>query len=429
MNQPEASATPSATSRGAMIFIFTTVALDMIAIGIIAPVLPKLVANFMGGSLAGAAEVVGIFATVWALAQFFCSPLLGMLSDFIGRRPIILISNGITAIDYAIMALAPNLWWLFAGRLLSGVATANITAAYAYIADVTAPDERAKAYGIIASSFGLGFIIGPAIGGLAGMHDPRLPFWIAAGFSLVNTFYGMFVLRESLPPALRTKTFEWKRANPIGSLKMLGRHHELYGFAAVTFIALVAHEAMPNLWVLYSMAQFGWNQTTIGLALALVGVISSLNAALMVGPVVKKLGERKTLLVGLTTFAAGCLLYASSHVWVAVLGIVVLCLSIYNAPIQSLMSKRVGPSEQGELQGAMGSLRGIAMMISPMIFALTFAQFTGPWKNLHFTGAPFVLAAAMLVVALLVAIRVTTRGDDDAVMPLPDAVPVTVVEG
>lgn len=419
---------PNGASRGALVFVFVTVLLDMIAIGIIAPVLPKLVASFLGGNLSSAAVWTGIFATVWAIGQFFCSPLLGMLSDRVGRRPVILISNAVTAIDYAIMALAPNLAWLFVGRVLSGVATANISAAYAYIADVTTPEKRAAAYGMLASAFGIGFIIGPAIGGLAGSVDPRLPFWIAAAFSAINTLYGTFVLRESLAPEHRTTAFDWKRANPVGSLKLLKRHHELYGLSIVSFIGLVAHEAMPNLWVLYCIAQFGWDQRSIGLGLALVGVISSINAALLVGPVVKRLGERRTLVVGLITFAAGCALFASNNGIVAVTGMIVLCLSIYNAPTQSLMSKRVGPSEQGELQGAMGSLRGIAMLISPMIFAGVFAQFTGPWRSLNLVGAPFLLAAAMLVVALAVAIRVTTRADD-VVLPLPEPAPVTVVEG
>ncbi len=419
---------PAPTRRGALVFVFITVALDMIALGIVAPVLPKLIANFLGGDLARAAEYTGLFATVWAIGQFFCAPLLGMLSDRVGRRPVILLSNAVTVVDYAIMALAPSLWWLFAGRVLSGVATASISTAYAYIADVTAPAQRAAAYGMLASAFGLGFIIGPAIGGLAGSVDPRLPFWIAAAFSLLNTCYGLFVLRESLAPELRSRAIAWKRANPLGALALLRRHPELSGLSWVTFIALVAHEAMPNLWVLYCIAQFRWNERTIGLALALVGVVSSLNAALLVGPVVKRLGERRTLLAGLATFAIGCALFASTQVWIAIGGIVVLCLAIYNAPLQSLMSQRVAPGEQGELQGAIGSLRGVAMSVSPAIFALTFAQFTGPWQGLNLRGAPFYLAALMLIAALAVAFKVTNRADD-VVLPLPQAAPPTVLEG
>jgi MFS transporter, DHA1 family, tetracycline resistance protein len=422
MQQPRTNA-----PGGAMLFVFITVAIDMVAIGIIVPVLPRLIVHFLNGDLSHAAEITGIFGTVWAAMQFFCSPLLGMLSDRVGRRPVILISCAATAIDFAIMAVAPNLWWLFAGRILSGMATANLTTAYAYIADITAEAKRAQAYGLLSSAFGLGFIIGPAIGGLAGNVNPRLPFWIAAALSLINTLYGFFVLPESLRPEHRTLKIDWKRANPIGSLKLLRRHHELYGLAVTTFIALVAHEALPVLWVLYAIAQFGWDTRTIGLWLAFVGVCSAITAATLVGPAVKRLGERRTLLLGLTTFTIGNVLIGINSVYALAAGIVMLCVSIYNSPVQSLMTKRVGPSEQGELQGAMGAIRGIAMMIGPLIFAWAFAEVSGPLRAANILGAPYDLAAAMLIVAIAVAARVTSRADD-VVLPIPEA-PVTMVEG
>lgn len=420
---------PNGPARSATIlFIFITVTIDMIAVGIIAPVLPRLITSFLNGNVSHAAVITGIFATVWAAMQFFCSPLLGMLSDRVGRRPVILISCAATAFDFAIMAIAPNLWWLFAGRVLSGMATANLTTAFAYIADVTSPEKRAQSYGLLSSAFGLGFIIGPAIGGLAGNLDPRLPFWIACGLSVVNSLYGFFVLPESLSAAHRTPAIDWKRANPIGALKLLGRHHELYGLATSSFIALVAHEALPVLWVLYLMAQFQWDTRAIGLTLALVGVCSAITAATLVGPVVKRFGERRTLVLGLTMFCLGSVLIGIASVPAFVAGIIVMCLSIYNSQMQSLMSKRVGPSEQGELQGAMGSVRGIAMMIAPLIFAWTFSQVSGPWRTLAPLGSPFFLAAAMLAVAIYVTWRVTTRTDDE-VMPLPEPMQITVVEG
>ena len=406
-------------------FIFVTIALDMVSIGIIAPVLPKLIATFLGGNLAHAAEITGLFATVWALMQFCCSPLLGMLSDRVGRRPVILISCAVNAIDFAIMALAPNLWWLFVGRVLSGIASANMTTAYAYIADVTTPDKRAASYALMSSAFGLGFIIGPAIGGLAGNVDPRLPFWVAFGLTVVNTLYGLFVLRESLPIELRTTRFAWKRANPIGSLALLRRHRELSGLAGVTFITLIAHEALPSLWVLYLIAQFAWDQRAIGLSLALVGLVSSFSAAVLVGPVVKRFGERRTLVMGLVMFAVGNTLFSVPNGYVFLVGVVVLCLSIYNSPVQSLLSKRVGPREQGELQGALSSLRGIAMMIGPGIFTLTFAQFAGPWRELNLLGAPFLLSAALVVVvALILAVR-TIPQDNEGIGALAEPGPLT----
>jgi DHA1 family tetracycline resistance protein-like MFS transporter len=397
------------TRRGATVFIFVTVAIDMVALGIIAPVLPKLIANFLGGNLSHAAQITGLFGTVWAVMQFFCSPLLGMLSDRVGRRPVILISCAVTAIDFAIMALAPNLWWLFAGRVLSGIASANMTTAYAYIADVTAPQQRAKAYGLLSSAFGLGFVLGPAIGGLAGNTDPRLPFWIAAGLSVVNACYGFFVLPESLSREHRAAVLDWRRANPLSSLRLLRRHRELYGLAGVTIVALVAQQALPNLWVLYLIAQFAWDERAIGLSLALVGLCSAFTAAVLVGPVVKRFGERKTVLMGLTTFVLGNFLFGIDNGYIFLLGVGVICLSIFNSPIQSLMSKHVGPTEQGELQGAMGSLRGISMLIGPGLFTSIFAQFTGPWRSLQAVGAPFDVAALMAAAALLLAWRVTAR--------------------
>jgi DHA1 family tetracycline resistance protein-like MFS transporter len=414
--------------RAATIFIFVTIAIDMLSLGIIAPVLPKLIANFLGGNIASAAVYTGLFTTVWALGQFFCSPVLGMLSDKVGRRPVILISCAATALDFAIMALAPNLWWLFAGRALSGIATSNLATAYAYVADVTAPENRAKAYGLVGSAFGIGFVLGPAIGGLAGNVDPRLPFWIAAGFSAINTAYGFFGLPESHPRELRTSRLEWKRANPLGSLKLLRSHRELYGLSTVTFLVLIAGDALPSLWVLYLIAQFQWDQRAIGLSLALVGVCSAITAAVLVGPVVKRFGERRSLVMGLTMYALGNVLFAIGNGYVFLLGIFVVCLSIYNSPVQSLMSKRVGPQEQGELQGALGAMRGIAALIGPGLFTLTFYQFAGPWRSLNLLGGPFFLSAAIVLAALAVAVRVTTR-EDDVVMPPPDPVPITVVEG
>ncbi len=273
--------------RGATIFIFVTVLIDMLTFGMIGPVLPKLIAGFVGNNYAYAAEIIGLFATVWALMQFFASPFLGMLSDKVGRRPVILLSNAVSVIDLAIMALAPNLWWLFAGRMLSGVASANMTAASAYIADVTPPEKRAAAFGMIGSAFGLGFMLGPAIGGVVGNINPRLTFWAAAAFALINLLYGFFVLPESLPRERRTQRIEWKRANPVGSLRLLRSHHELWGLSWVNLVTYVGHEVFPNVWVIFCIAAFGWSTGSIGLTLTLVGAVAAVNQATLVGPVVE----------------------------------------------------------------------------------------------------------------------------------------------
>jgi len=408
-------------------FIFVTVLLDMLTFGMIGPVLPKLIAGFVSNDYASAAQIIGLFATVWALMQFFCSPLLGMLSDRVGRRPVILVSNAVSVVDYAIMALAPNLWWLFAGRVISGIATSNITAASAYIADVTPPEKRAAAFGLLGSAFGLGFVIGPAVGGLAGNFNPRLAFWAAASVALLNTLYGIFVLPESLPPQQRTPRLEWKRANPVGSLKLLRSHHELWGLTWVNFITYLAHEVFPNIWVIYCIAAFGWSTGGIGLTLTLVGTIAAINQATMIGPVVKRLGERRTLLASLAVAVAGLALMGINNGLVFLVAAVVVSLPMYQASSQALMTRRVGPTEQGELQGALGSVRGISMLLGPSVFTLTFAQFAGPWRHLGLVGAPWLLAASLYAVSLFIAWRVTSRADD-VVLPVPEPAPPLYAE-
>lgn len=424
MTLPESrSGRPAATA-----FIFITVMLDMLTFGMIGPVLPKLIAGFVGGNMANAATVIGLFATVWAVMQFFMSPLLGMISDRVGRRPVILLDNLVGVINYAIMALAPNLIWLFAGRVLSGLASANMTAAGAYIADVTPPEKRAKAFGMLGSAFGLGFILGPAIGGLVGNANPRLTFWAAAVVCLLNTLYGLFVLPESLPRERRTTRLEWKRANPVGSLAMLRSHHELWGLSWMNFISYLAHEIFPNVWVIFCIAVFGWSTRSIGLSLALVGVLTAVNQATLVGPVVAKFGERRVLLASLLIAVVGCALMGTANGILFLVAIVIVCLPMYNATSQALMTRRVGANEQGELQGALGSLRGISMLLGPSLFTFVFAQFIGPWHDVGIPGAPWYLAAALYLGALVIAWRVTTPRDD-VVLPIPDAGPIQYVEG
>jgi MFS transporter, DHA1 family, tetracycline resistance protein len=413
--------------NAATVFIFVTVLIDMLTFGMIGPVLPKLIASFAGNNYAHAAEIIGVFATAWALMQFFFSPVLGMLSDRVGRRPVILLSNAITAIDYAIMALAPNLWWLFAGRVLSGIATANMSTATAYIADVTPPEKRAAAFGMIGSAFGLGFVIGPAIGGVVGTINPRLTFWAAAAFALINTLYGLFILPESLPRERRTDSLEWKRANPVGSLKLLRSHHELWGLTWVNIITYVGHEVFPNVWVIYCIAAFGWSTGSIGLTLALVGIVTAISQATFVGPVVKWLGERRTMLASLAIAVIGLMLLGANNGVVFFLGALVISLPMYQASSQALMTRRVKLDEQGELQGAIGSIRGLSMLIGPTLFSLTFAQFAGPWHSLGFIGAPWYLAAALYAAALVVGWRVTSRSDD-VVLPTPEPALVSYVE-
>jgi DHA1 family tetracycline resistance protein-like MFS transporter len=293
-----------APRRAAFAFVFVTVLLDMFAIGIIIPVLPKLVEDFMGGDAARAAIVYGIFGTAWAVMQFLSMPVLGSLSDRFGRRPIILLSNFGLGLDYILMALAPYVRWLFLGRVISGITAASVSTAGAYIADVTPPEQRAAKFGLLGAAYGAGFVVGPALGGVLGGISPRLPFWVAAALSLTNGLYGLFVLPESLTRERRAP-FSWRKANPVGALRLLRSHPELWGFAWVTFFSNLAHAALPSVAVLYMRHRYNWDTQKVGILLAGVGVCSILVQGVLIRPVVKALGERHTILVALVAGVAG----------------------------------------------------------------------------------------------------------------------------
>src|SRR6476620_9556174 len=271
--------------RGVAAFIFVTILLDMFALGLILPILPKLVDSFVDNDTATAARIFGLFGTAWAVMQFIFSPILGALSDRFGRRPVVLLSNFGLALDYVLMALAPSLTWLFIGRVISGITSASVSTAFAYIADVTPPEKRAAVFGKVGVAFGAGFILGPALGGLLGSIDPRLPFWVAAGLSFANALYGFVVLPESLPPERRAP-FRWKSANPLGALHLLRANRVLTGLSVVNFIAQLAHVVLPSIFVLYATYRYGWDTTTVGLTLALVGICSMVAQGTAIGPIV-----------------------------------------------------------------------------------------------------------------------------------------------
>jgi DHA1 family tetracycline resistance protein-like MFS transporter len=404
-----------AKRHAALGFIFVTVLMDMLAFGVVAPVMPKLISDFLGGNTARASEYLGLFITTWALMQFFFAPVLGLLSDRFGRRRVILISNFGLALDYLIMALAPNIRWLFLGRVLSGITSASIPTAMAYISDVTPPEKRSKAFGLLGAAFGLGFVLGPAFGGWLGMYSPRLPFWVGCGGSLLNALYGLFVLPESLPPEKRQPRVRWENANPLGALRLLSSHAELTGLATVNFLGYVAHEVYLTVFVLYVMYRFHWDQRMVGISLAVVGVTQIVMSGL-VGPVAGWLGERRALLTGLFFAGVGFAFFgiAWSNTWF-LLAILVNALWAFAGPTsQSLMTRRVSASVQGELQGAIGSLRGVAMLIGPGLFSLTFAYFIAPQHTLP--GAPWYLAAVLLFISLVIAWFVTA----DQSTPLPE---------
>src|SRR5580692_11322103 len=291
----ETSAVGVPPARGAAVaFIFVTILLDMLALGLIMPILPKLVESFVDNDTAQAARIFGVFGTAWALMQFVFSPILGNLSDRFGRRPVVLLSNFGLGLDYVLMALAPSLIWLFVGRVISGVTSASISTAFAYIADITPAEKRAAVFGKVGAAFGAGFIIGPAIGGLLGSFDPRLPFWVAAGLSFANTLYGFLILPESLSQDRRA-AFRWKSANPIGALHLLGSDPVLTGLSVVNFFTQLAHVVLPSTFVLYATYRYGWDARTVGLTLAMVGICAMVVQGAAIGPIVKRLGERRAL--------------------------------------------------------------------------------------------------------------------------------------
>jgi DHA1 family tetracycline resistance protein-like MFS transporter len=403
--------TTSGPRRPAIVFIFITVVLDILALGIIVPVLPLLVEAFLGGDTSRAATMFGLFGTTWALMQFVFAPILGALSDRWGRRPVILISCAGLGLDYVLMALAPTLGWLFLGRVISGITAASFSTAGAYIADVTPVEKRAAGFGMIGAAFGLGFVLGPAMGGVLGAIDPRLPFWTAAGLALANAAYGYFVLPESLPPDKRT-SFSWARVNPVGSLRLLRSHRELFGIATVSVIYHLAHHVLPSVFVLYGAYRYGWDVRATGFTLAAVGVISVIVQGGLVRPLVARFGERRTLLVGLACGAVGFVIFAlaetGTHFWIGlpVFGL----MGLYGPSAQGLMTRHVQPSEQGQLQGINSSFMGMTGIVGPGLFTFTFAAFIGPVANWHLPGAPFLLAAFLLLAALAVAWRVTRTG-------------------
>jgi DHA1 family tetracycline resistance protein-like MFS transporter len=391
-----------APGSAAFIFVFITVALDMMAVGIIVPVLPKLVIHFKQGDVASAAWYVGLFGALWAAMQFIFSPIIGSASDHFGRRPVILASNFGLGFDYILMAVAPTLGWLFIGRLISGITSSSYPTAGAYIADVTPPAERAAKFGMLGAAFGLGFIVGPALGGILGGIDLRLPFWVAAGLSLTNALYGYFILPESLPPEKR-RPFSLRTANVVHSVRLLRSHPELMGLAVAVFLMGLAHEALPNTFVLYADQRYGWSETHVGLVLALVGVGSLIVSMLVVKPAVRILGERGAALTGLGCGILGFLIFGLAPTGGLFLtGLVFVSLwGISNPSFQAMMSHRINPTEQGQLQGTLGSMRAVNGMIGPLLFTQVFALSVHRGGE-SLLGAPFLLAAGLLALSIIV---------------------------
>ena len=399
---------PNGPRKAAVAFIFATALMDVISLGIMIPVLPNLVKQFAGGDTALAAQYTIVFAMTWGLMQFFSGPIVGMLSDRFGRRPVLLLSIFGLGVDYIFMALAPSLRWLFVGRVINGITSASFSTANAYVADVTPPQERAKAFGLLGAAFGVGFIVGPAIGGILGDINLRLPFWVSAGLAVINWLYGYFVLPESLPPERRAPALNWRKANPIGALSFLRERTNLFGLISINVLFLMAHNVFPSIFVLFVGYRFGWGPRAASLMLVATGLSQILVQTLIVGRVVKAAGERGALLIGLVSATLAFVAYglASTPFWFFC-GVPAGALGALVMPgLQSLMSRRVAGNEQGRLQGLNGAFMGLTAIFGPLLYLSLLAFAVRHDAQLHQPGIPVLVAALFCTAAFALAVAV-----------------------
>ena len=398
--------TATTPRKPATIFIFITLVIAMMGIGLIIPVLPGLITQFKGGDVAEGSHVYGWMVGIFALMQFIGSPFLGALSDRYGRRRVILIALAGSTIDYVIMALAPTLAWMFVARMIAGLTAGVLATTNAYIADVTPPEKRAQAFGMLGAAFGLGFIIGPAIGGMLGHFDLRLPFWVAAGLAATNWLYGMFILPESLAPENR-RAFEWKRANPIGSLLALRRFPVVLGLAETYFVLSIAQTMLQSVWVLYMGYRYAWTPLQVGLSLATVGVTSILVQAGLVKHIIARLGETRGVITGLCISIAAQFAYGfATQGWMIYTIIVVGSFAGIGGPaLQSYITRHIPANEQGAVQGALSGLTSVAGIIGPPFAAWSFSWAIAPARSFHIPGLPFFESAVLIAIALVLATR------------------------
>ncbi|MDI1355563.1 MAG: TCR/Tet family MFS transporter [bacterium] len=390
-------------SKRALLFIFLTILIDCMGIGIIVPSMPSLIQELTGGNISAAAGYGGWLSFSYAIMAFICSPILGGLSDKYGRRPILLISLFGLGLDYIFLALAPTIFWLFIGRIIAGMCGASFTTAAAYIADVSDPKNRAKNFGMIGAAFGLGFILGPLLGSLFGTWGTRVPFMAAAGFSLLNFLFGYFVLPESLKKENR-RVFTWRRANPFGSLKQLSKHRSVISLIFVLFLLNIAGHAMQSTWTYFCIERFSWTQAQVGYSLAFVGICVAIVSGGLVGSAKKLLGTKKSIFVGLGIYVIGFLLFSfADKGWMMFAFMVPYSLAGIAVPnIQSILTSRVSPNEQGELQGGITSVVSLTAIIGPVLMTGSFSYFTKNPEKLYFPGIPFVIGGILALICFII---------------------------
>ncbi|MFT4018164.1 MAG: TCR/Tet family MFS transporter [Agriterribacter sp.] len=395
-----------ASKQAALGFIFVTLLIDTIGFGIIIPVMPKLIEQLIHGNLSDASRWGGWLTFAFAIMQFAFAPVLGNLSDKYGRRPILLFSLFGFGLDYLLLAIAPDIGWLFIGRIIAGITGASFTTAAAYIADISAPEDRAKNFGMIGAAFGLGFIIGPVIGGLLGSVGPRVPFIAAAILTLLNWLYGYFVLPESLDKNNR-RSFSWKRANPVGSLLHLRKYPALSGLIISLMLVYIAVHSVQSTWAFFNMEKFKWDEKMVGISLGIVGLLIGLVQGGLIRIVNPRLGNEKSIYVGLALYTIGLLLFAfATQSWMMLVFLIPYCLGGIGGPaLQAVISNHVPPNEQGELQGALTSMMSFTTIIGPPLMTNLFAYFTGRSAPVYFPGAPFLLGAFMMLISTILVYR------------------------
>jgi DHA1 family tetracycline resistance protein-like MFS transporter len=387
-------------------FIFITLLIDVIGLGIIIPVMPKLISELTGDDISAASRDGGWLLFAYAFMQFICAPLIGGISDQFGRRPVLLASLFGFGVDYIFLAFAPTLAWLYAGRIISGIMGASFTTGAAYIADISTPEKRAQNFGLLGAAFGLGFIIGPVLGGLLGQYGSRVPFMAAAALSFINWLYGYFILPESLKPENRRK-FDWSRANPAGSLANLKRYPVIYGLIISLGLVYVALHAVQSNWSFYVIEKFKWTEAQIGYSLGAVGVLSAIIQGYLIRLIIPKLGQKRGVYLGLLLYAAGFILYAmASEGWMMYVFMIPYILgSIAGPSLQGIISTQVAANEQGEIQGALTSLQSLTSIIGPPLMANLFSFFTQPAAPVYLPGAPMIMAAVLTLVSAYLARR------------------------
>ena len=392
--------------KAAVSFIFITLLLDVIGLGLIIPVFPQLIEELIQGNISEASQWAGLLTFAYAIMQFICAPIIGNLSDMYGRRPVLLLSLLGFGIDYIFLSLAPTIWWLFVGRLIAGLFGASFTTATAYIADISTAENRSKNFGMIGAAFGLGFIIGPGLGGLLGEFGPRVPFMAAAVLTLMNLIYGYFVLPESLAKEHR-RPFEWKRANPMGSLLQLKKYKGVEGLIVSLIFLYIAGHAVQSTWTFFNIEKFQWSNTLMGISLTVIGLFIAIVQGGLIRYINPKLGDERSIYVGLGLYSLGLFLFSfATDGWMMFVFLIPYCLGGIAGPaIQSIISGNVPKNEQGELQGALTSLMSATSIVGPLLMTNLFAWFTRPEGDIKFAGAPFFAGAILMLISAVIAVR------------------------